>query len=282
MKGNDKMATPRTVMQQKSRVYNNPGNFSLIRHAADGTNSTDPEDNLIVTDVIDSITMSYAVETEDRPDGNSLDPAEMKITGRDATITIVMNSMDVDLYSFVTGAVKVIEENKPFYRSGDKQTVKKVGESYQVELLGAIQPDSNVVVKYNNDNTPFTIVEAAPQKGEVSVDFDTGILTFNADDENAVITSAYYFLAPVKEERRIKAKPVIPAFQLNIVGVNTGLNEANPVLDNIIVDTAVVTGETSPLPREKGASTQQTITFKVTSPRGDNDPIVWQMTDVEA
>ena len=125
MKGNDKMATPRTVMQQKSRVYNNPGNFSLIRHAADGTNSTDPEDNLIVTDVIDSITMSYAVETEDRPDGNSLDPAETKITGRDATVTIVMNSMDVDLYSFVTGAVKVIEETNllPF---GDKQTVKRL------------------------------------------------------------------------------------------------------------------------------------------------------------
>lgn len=273
------MATPRTVTKQKSRVYNNPGNFSLIKHTADGTNSIDPEDNLIVTDVIDSITVSYAVETEDRPDGNSLDPAETKITGRDATVTIVMNSMDIDLYSFLTGAVKIVEENKPFYRSGDKQTVKKVDDSYQVKLLGAIEPGSAVIVKYNNDNEPFTIVEETPAKGECVVDYDTGILTFNEADENAVIVTAYYFMATVREERRIKAKPVIPAFQLNVVGENTGLNEANPVYDNIIVDTAVVSGETSPLPREKGASTQQTITFKVNSPRGDNDPIVWQLTD---
>lgn len=266
-------------MMTNKRIFREAGVLTLIKQTADGRDSTDPKD-IWTSDggIVDNVTTSYNKSTTEMNDGNSMFAAGTYLEKVAATVVPQLNTIDPKLWSFLTGGKIVKKTNDPFYRSGiDKSITKGEGEEYQIELGNALAPNSTILVRNAAYGTDFIKVagEIAPAVGEFKVDYDTGILTFNAEDVNKVVFISCYFLAPETISYEVPAIPENPAFKLIASGKNYDVKETNMVYDNYIVDSVRVSGDV-PLPPRQKTLGNWSPTFNLEKPRPGAQAIAWQ------
>lgn len=267
-------------MMTNKRIFREAGVLTLIKQTADGRDSTDPKD-IWTSDggIVDNVTTSYNKSTSEMNDGNSMFAAGTYLEKVAATVVPQLNTIDPKLWSFLTGGKIVTRKNDPFYMSAiEKVITKGEGAAYQIDMGNPLAKDSTILVRSTAYGTDFTKVASGETEvavGSFKVDYDTGILTFNAEDVNKVVFISCYFLAPETISYEVPAIPENPTFKIILSGRNYDVKETNMVYDNYIVDSVRVSGDV-PLPPRQKTLGNWSPTFNLEKPRPGAQAISWQ------
>lgn len=251
----------------KTRIFPNAGRLTLIKHNADGTDTTNLSE-IYTSDrsIIDSITTKYSTTSEDMNDGNAFDPAATHITGRAVEVAVVMNTYDPILYAFVTSAETETVDNGYIFKAGEEFTIPSAS-PYTVELPVSAINASGVCIVRKPDGTDYAAVtEGTPTTGQYSVDAATATFTFSAADKGKPVIISAEWACSKLTKTSVASQPKQNVYTLIADGKNCDKDENDELADNFKVDSVKIKGDIQPPARQKAYS-KCTYTFALVKPR---------------
>lgn len=260
-------------LESKALRFPFAGNLTLIRRAADGTDSKDPKDTYTSgRNVYGAITSTYSVTTENLEDENSKYPAAIYITGTNSTLAVVFRTEDPDLDRFVKGSIKAEETNIGMWHSNLSVTIGQDGTAKLLDLEGnpvKINEDAPVLVRDFMTNADYTEASSAtPAAGEYSVDPATGIFTFHTDDAGKKVFISCELIAAEAISFSDSTQPSSQTMRAIVSGPASDYTETNPLWVTLDADAIQLSGDYSPLARQKSGA-EKTLSLQTTRPRGD-------------
>lgn len=250
----------------KTRIFPNAGKLTLIKHTADGSDSTDPKD-IYTSDrsIVESITTKFSTTSEDMNDGNAFDPAATHITDRNVEVAVVLNTYDPILYQFAASAdVEHYSDEGYILKVGVEFTIDKT--TGKVELpTSKINADGVIVVR-NADGTDYTKAKSTPTTGQYSVDADKATFTFADDDKGKVVIITAEYACDKLSVMSVESQPTQNSYTLIADGKNCDKDETDELADNFIIDTCKIKGDLQPPAKQKNYSSW-TVTFALVKPR---------------
>lgn len=258
--------------QTKTRIFKNAGYFVITKRNPDGSLSNKPED-IYTSDaaIVESVTTSYSKTMEEMNDGNSFFPAASHATGVSATAEITLNTFDQKLWSFLTGAVKSKLTTGSYTATAEGYTIKEGG---TVEIdASALEAGSIVLVRKANGED-YKRVEASPQEGEFTVNYETATLTFNTADVGKAVYVTCEKVSDTVTTYGVPAIPVNPSYQIKLVGENCDMSENDVIADNYIISNATAGDASTPVRQKSYGS--WTATFNIAKPAPGENAIDWK------
>lgn len=262
----------------KVRVFKEAGRICLIRHKDDGGNSRDPGD-IYTSDrtVVDNVATTFSRTNEDLNDGNSMWPAASYQTGITASSTPTLNTVDMDLWAFVTGAKKVIQKNASVPKISMEYTIEKTEGGGRIALDTKLNRDGLFVLREQWSGADYLVTEGdgfPAASGQVRVDYDTGELKFHADDAGKVVYVSCEFIVEESVNYQLPEIPPNYIFTLILSGASYDKDETDKLYDTYVVDCCKATGDISAPPRQKMPN-GWSITFTIQKPRPGKPAIDW-------
>lgn len=266
------MATTKMTPQTVTRIFPEAGHFILIKHKADRSDSSDP-DEIYTSDaaIVDTINTKYALTTEDMNDGNSFDPAASHVTARDGTVDIVLNTFDMMLYAFLTGAKIETKESGSYISSPTGYTISTNG---KVKLEGTLDANATFPVIVKCNGVAYEKVSSTPTAGQFSVDTDKSELTFNLSDAGKSVYVTCAYTTTSLTVATVDNKPQQYEYTAIITGKNCDKGETDELADYYIMDSVKVNGEVT-MPQRGKSYSSWTVSLKLTSARPGKKAIEW-------
>lgn len=262
----------------KVRVFRQAGRICLIRHKDDGSNSTDPGD-IYTSDrtVVDNVATTFSRTSEDLPDGNSMWAAGSYQTGITANSTPTFNTIDMDLWAFVTGAKKVLLQNIPVPRVSEAYTIEPVEGGGRIALGAKLNQVGMFLVREQWSGADYITAEgmAFPAAaGQAQVNYETGEIKFHADDVGKTVYITCEIIVEEMVDYKLPEIPKNDTFTLILSGESYDKDETDKLYDRYEVDSCKATGDISAPPRQK-MPTGWSMTFSIQKPRPGKDAIAW-------
>jgi len=247
--------------------FSKAGKLMLTKYV-DGVPTRSAENSFFRNGSVQSIVPNINITTTSLPDGNSDWDAAEPDTAKDASVTINLSFMPLELYAFLMGTTVDNLENTPMPVVDQEITIPEVS-PYEVDL--GHEPDTaRPIMLVDMDASAWAKTSATPSQGQYSI--SASIAVFNSADAGKSVFITYDYTAATVKSFGLPKAGSRPAMECVISGEATGEDESTFYDAAIIIDRCKATGNINP-PEMSREPKPQSITLKVLKPRGNKKAV---------